>query len=365
MADRTMTAMYDTKGAAESARDELVALGIPSANISIRGTEGGTTTSTTSSATEDKGFLDSLADFFFPDEDRHTYAEGIRRGGFLLSARVPDGLEDQATDVLERYDPADIDERAESWRQTGWAGYQSAGTGAVGTSGRTAQAYTEGSSLIADDDSTSGTTGAGYRAAYGESTSTGSRDYGTAGSGRSFGDRASDAVGDAAEAVGLKNEDYDEQRRGSTTAGAGSGLGAASVRTGRDEDVVERAEEELRVGKREVGRGGVRVRSYVTERPVEEQVNLREERVEVERRPVDRPVQPGDAVFQEREISASERGEEAVIDKQARVVEEIGIRKDVDTRTETVRDSVRKQEVEVEDTRTGAERLTGNVRERV
>jgi uncharacterized protein (TIGR02271 family) len=336
MADRTLTAMYDTRGAAESARDDLVALGISAGNVAIRGTESGSSTGSTSSTAEDKGFLDNLADFFFPDEDQHTYAEGIRRGGYLLSARVPDALEDQAGDVLERYDPVDVDERAASWRQSGWAGYPASGAGAAGAT----------------------------TAAYGESTSTSSRDYGTAGSGRSVGDRASDAVGDAAEAVGLKSDNRDEQHRGYGTTDvsgtAGSGLGAATLRTGRDEDVVERVEEELQVGKREVGRGGVRVRSYVTERPVEEQVSLREERVQVERRPVDRPVAAGDAAFQERTIEATERGEEAVVSKEARVVEEIGIRKDVDTRTETVRDTVRQQEVEVEDDRTAGRTLTSD-----
>ena len=138
-------------------------------------------------------------------------------------------------------------------------------------------------------------------------------------------------------------------------AGPGS-LGAAA--TGGN--TVQLAEDQLRVGKREVGGGRVRVRSYVVERPVEEQVNLRQERVEVERRPVDREVSPGDAPFQERTIEATERGEEAVVDKQARVVEEVGLRKDVDTRTETVRDTVRKTEVEVEDERAvaGTERVT-------
>jgi stress response protein YsnF len=97
------------------------------------------------------------------------------------------------------------------------------------------------------------------------------------------------------------------------------------------------------------------VRSYVTERPVEEQVNLREETVHVERRAVDRPVEAGDLAFQEKEIEAVERGEEAVVSKEARVTEEIALRKDVDTRTETVRDTVRKQEIEVEDDRTGVE----------
>jgi stress response protein YsnF len=303
MAERTLTAMYDTRGAAESARNDLVALGISSADITIRGSESGSSSagSTSSAAQESKGFWGSLGDALFPEEDSYTYAEGIRRGGYLLSARVPDGLEDQALDVLERYDPVDVDERAESWRQSGWAGYQASGAGTAGAT----------------------------TAAYGGSTSTSSRDYGTA-------------------------------NVSGTSGTAGSGLGTATVRTGRDEDVVERAEEELRVGKREVGRGGVRVRSYVTERPVEEQVSLREERVQVERRAVDRPVQPGDAAFQERTIEATERGEEAVVSKEARVVEEIGIRKDVDTRTETVRDTVRQQEVEVEDDRTTGRGLTSD-----
>ena len=115
--------------------------------------------------------------------------------------------------------------------------------------------------------------------------------------------------------------------------------------------MVQVAEEELQVGKRDVGRGSVRVRSYVTERPVEEQVELRQERVTIERRPVDRAVAPGDAAFTERTIEAVERGEEAVVSKTARVTEEIGLRTDVEQETETVRDTLRKQEVEIEDDR--------------
>ena len=117
------------------------------------------------------------------------------------------------------------------------------------------------------------------------------------------------------------------------------------------DDTVQVAEEELQVGKREVGGGRVRVRSYVIERPVEEQVELRQERVTIERRPVDRAVTPGDAAFTERTIEAVERGEEAVVSKTARVTEEIGLRTDVEQETETVRDTIRKQNVEVEDDR--------------
>ncbi|HEX8062397.1 MAG TPA: DUF2382 domain-containing protein [Allosphingosinicella sp.] len=71
------------------------------------------------------------------------------------------------------------------------------------------------------------------------------------------------------------------------SANAAARLG---FRLGSAEERIPIVEEELRVGKREVERGGARVRSYVTETPVSEQVNLREEHVSVERRPVDREV---------------------------------------------------------------------------
>ena len=107
--------------------------------------------------------------------------------------------------------------------------------------------------------------------------------------------------------------------------------------------------EELEVGKREVQRGGVRVYTHVTEQPVQEQVNLREEHVNVERRPVDRPIAAGDAAaFQEGKIEVREMAEEAVIAKEARVVEEVVVGKQVTDRTQVVQDTVRRTDVEVE-----------------
>jgi uncharacterized protein (TIGR02271 family) len=108
-------------------------------------------------------------------------------------------------------------------------------------------------------------------------------------------------------------------------------------------------EEELQVGKRQVSRGGVRVYSHVTETPVEENVQLREEHVHVQRNPVNRPASEADfQAFQEGTIEVTETAEEAVVSKQARVVEEVVVGRDVTERTETVRDSVRKTDVEVE-----------------
>jgi uncharacterized protein (TIGR02271 family) len=107
--------------------------------------------------------------------------------------------------------------------------------------------------------------------------------------------------------------------------------------------------DEIHVETRRVERGGVRIYSRVTEQPVEQEVHLRDERVAVERRPVDRPATERDlAAFKEGTIEVAETHEEAVVNKQARVVEEVVIDKDVREHTETVRDTVRHTEVDVE-----------------
>ena len=125
---------------------------------------------------------------------------------------------------------------------------------------------------------------------------------------------------------------------------------AAPAVTGRPDDTIKVMEERLVVGKREVERGGVRVRSYVVERPVEAQVALHEERVTVERRPVNQPATAADATaFESKTLEARATREEAVVGKDVRIVEEIGLKKEEADRTETVRDSVRKTEVDVED----------------
>jgi stress response protein YsnF len=64
-------------------------------------------------------------------------------------------------------------------------------------------------------------------------------------------------------------------------------------------------------------------------------------------------------LFRERTIEMEERGEEAVVSKEARVVEEVVVRKDANQRTETVSDTVRKTEVEVDDDRSSQTSRTG------
>ncbi len=135
---------------------------------------------------------------------------------------------------------------------------------------------------------------------------------------------------------------------GATGTGA-TGSGASGTRaTGtREQDgTIQLSEETLTVGKRVVNRGTTRIRRFVVETPVEEQVQLHDERVTVERRPVT-DGRPATDSFSDRTIAVTETGEEAVVSKTARVVEEIGIRKESADRTETVRDTVRREDVEI------------------
>lgn len=108
-------------------------------------------------------------------------------------------------------------------------------------------------------------------------------------------------------------------------------------------------EEQLEIGKRVVSRGGVRIYSSIVQQPVSEQVNLREEHVRVERRPVDRALTPEEASrLKDQTIEITETVEEPVIGKRARVREEVVVGKETTQRTETVKDNVRRTEVRVE-----------------
>jgi len=126
-----------------------------------------------------------------------------------------------------------------------------------------------------------------------------------------------------------------------TTTGATDTSGAA------DGGTIQLSEETVAVGKRAINRGTTRVRRFVVETPIEEQVSLRDETVSIERRPVTdaRPVSNAD--FTDKVIEMTESNEEAVVSKTARVKEEVVVRKDATERMETVRDTVRREDVEI------------------
>lgn len=282
---RMITGLFDTRTEADRAGQELARqLGLAPERLRLHEQAAG---AGAAPGGEDRGILGAIADLFIPQNDAATYAEGIRRGGVLLTAEVEEQDLDRAMDILERHEAVDLDEREANWRSEGWSGGAAASGG--GLSGAAAS--------------------------------------------------------------------------GGATAGAGgtAGMGATGL-TGREESIP-LAEEQLHVGKRQAAGGRVRVRSYVVETPVEEQVTLHEERVDVERRPASGTAVAGEDLFRERTIEATETSEEAVVQKEARIREEVVIRKEAEERTETVRDTVRRTEVEIEDetargTASGAARRT-------
>jgi uncharacterized protein (TIGR02271 family) len=129
------------------------------------------------------------------------------------------------------------------------------------------------------------------------------------------------------------------------TAGTATGGGMAGEDFDRDASVT-RSEEELRVGTRAVETGRVRLRKWVETEPVEADVELRQETVHVERRPIDQEVQAG--TIGEDEVEVRLTGEEAVVEKRAVAREEISLDKDVDVEQRTISDEVRKERVEID-----------------
>ena len=124
--------------------------------------------------------------------------------------------------------------------------------------------------------------------------------------------------------------------------------GTAATTGARKEEVLRLAEEQMNVGKRLFETGTTRIRRFVTERPVEAQVNLHEEHAKVVRRAVTDPNYIADIDWSDKEYSVTETAERPVVSKTARVVEEIAVGREGTDRTETVRDTLRRQQAEVE-----------------
>lgn len=344
MATRTITAMFDSRAEAERAVQALASeTGLDRSAVRIdSGPDAGGNAAATSFH-EDKGFFASLKDLFVPDEDRHSYVEGMRRGGALVSAQVDDARIDRAMDVLEQNGAVDLDEREASWRKEGWTGYGSAAAAGAGT-GAVVGASSDGNR-----------TGVAAMPGTGASSPDGTP-------GNPPGTMASRGI-DQVAGTNVSGAHPEHEARG-TAAATGAAGARATTGTVQGEERIPIVEERLTVGKREVERGRVRVRSYVVETPVQEQVSLHQEHVEVERRAVDRPVTDADRLFQERTIEAVETAEEAVVAKEARVTEELVVRKEAEDRVQTVQDKVRRTEVEIEDERrtagtTGTTRTPG------
>ncbi len=317
--DNQIVALYDTRAHADAAREKLLAAGVDSAAVQVVDKGADDMAGGVDYEAGNQGLWGSIKSLFMPDEDAHAYTHAVGAGHAMVVV-TPNAKSDRnhIIQTLESTNPLDFDSKLEEWRQSGY-NYAPGSTTTGGMADTTGAAAASAATPMASTAATGGAATAGAA--------------------------APGAVTSGAATMGSPTPSAPMTGTAKTTAP----MAASTARAG-DSETIKVMEERLRVGKREVAGGAVRVRSYVVERPVEEQVRLHEERVSVERHPVDRAVTGADAAaFQEHTIEARATSEEAVIGKEARVVEEIGIRKEASDRTETVHDTVRSTKVEVED----------------
>jgi uncharacterized protein (TIGR02271 family) len=298
MSDETIVAVFSSASDASAAIADLRAANVPESAISqhsgsTASSMSGTSSSALGSGTDGMSGVSGAPQPGFwasifggdPGTDTGVYDRSMASGSTVVTVKVPSQHFDSVSAILERHNPLDIDEAGHS---------HSASTT---------------------------TTGAATGAVTG---------------------MAAGSLGTAAGMTGAS-------RTTTTTTGnvptSNAGMAGSTARA--DDNKLQLSEEQLAVGKRMVNSGTARIRRYVVETPVEENVTLREESVRIERRPVTdgRPVT--DADFTDKVVEMTESREEAVVSKTARVVEEVAISKDIKERTETVRDTVRRDEVEI------------------
>lgn len=207
----TVVGVYDSYAQAQNAMNELIASGFSPNDLQLRPDAQATTTQATATSERGTGIGHFFRALFGMDEDRSAsdiYSEAVRRGSCVLTAHADsDERRDQAADIMNRFDPIDIDERAEHWRSHGWTGYD-----------ESAPMFTD--SEIEKDRSVHG---------------------------------------------------QDRGARATTGTQADTNAAPATQATGGQEQApIPVVDEELRVGKRSAQRGGVRVYPHVTDKPAQE-----------------------------------------------------------------------------------------------
>lgn len=397
----TLVGVYDKFNEARGAYDELLSCGFDRSDLQLSPSDESSdarqsalsTAGTTSEDTSDHSFGAGVRRFFhdlFSGSDEYqehadVYAEAVRRGHYLVTVHADNDEERvQATQVMNRFNPVDIDERAAGWRSRGWSKYDetapalsdseiaderryystspstttttAAGVGAMGSS---MAAATNASDATIADTSRADTRSAAdatysvkenakesmadssaYRTEPISATDTTRTDTDTIRTDTAATSPMTDRTisGEPIEPAAARMSDTDMTSRQTTAAS-----------TSPESRTIPVIQEELQVGKREIQRGGVRVYQRVKETPVDESVRLHEEHVHVERHPVDRPASQADlSGLKETSFELRETAEEAVIGKSARIVEEVVVSKEASERTQEIHDKVRRTDVEVE-----------------
>ncbi|MFD1882579.1 hypothetical protein [Paracoccus pacificus] len=125
---RDISALFDYREEANRAVAALAEAGI--ANVGLTGDDNaGYSADNRDYAIDtrdhERGFFEAIGDFFFPDKDRYSFAEGLNLGAFLVTVRqVPADRYDEVLNILDDAGAVDMDARVAEWRSAGWAGHQ-------------------------------------------------------------------------------------------------------------------------------------------------------------------------------------------------------------------------------------------------
>jgi uncharacterized protein (TIGR02271 family) len=367
---QTVVGMFDNSSEAQQAVQKLVSAGISRDQIDISNNTNNSGSSYSSGSESSDDDQESGVSKFFKnlfgsdDDDADKYSHVARRAECIVTVHTQSKDEsERVADILDDNGAVNVDERASEYGYSG----SNRGSGLGGSSNSfgdrsntvgafdtgTSAGLTGAGSSVGDFTNMPSTTDGGSTSNFADTTS-GSTSAGLGGTASTAGDFtntpgtfADRSTSDFADTTSDRSTtDFTNTTSDRSTTGITGNNSASTDETSK----IPIIEENLEVGKREVQSGGVRLRSRIIERPVEESVRLREERVNVERNRVDRPATEADFQnFGEKDIEMIERTEVPVVSKQARVVEEVSLDKDVTERNETISDTVRKTEVDVTD----------------
>jgi len=287
---QTVVGIFKTTSEAQAAVNQLLANGFTSQNVDISSGSSTSTSNVSSTDEHESGIKKFFRELFGGDNDEtDRYTNAGKRGSIVTVHANSTEEANRAMSLLDEYGAVDVDEDNSQY-----------GSGSYGSDAAGSQ-YTTGG----------------------------------------FGGDLSSGRGQSRS--GLVDDDVSQSAGDSSTTRSRDDL---SENVGQSIPVIE---ENLVVGKREVETGGVRLRSRLIEKPVQESLRLREEHVRVERTPVDRVASETDLEnFKEGTIEVTEYAEVPLVSKEARIVEEVSLDKKVEHREETISDTVRSTEVDVE-----------------
>jgi uncharacterized protein (TIGR02271 family) len=293
---KTVIGLFDQRDEAKRAYAALLSEGYARADLDIL----------TNDDQDDEPKLARMHSWI-PEPDCSVYLAGVREGGTLITANVADSAVPRAASILGSFNMVNVSRRADDLTRKAQS-FRPSATGA--TAGAAATASRAASDI-------------GGAAKSAANTLTG---------------RTTEPVRQKpALPVPSAASDATSQKQYGLTSPVGN------------DNVLEVIEEDMEVGKEQVERGRMRIYNVVTEREVAQNVPLRDETLRVQRRPVNRAVNVDPEIFKPRSFEMVEMDEVAKVKKTAHVVEEVTLGKDVVDKIETIKQTLRRQDVQVEE----------------